>query len=76
MSTLLLGTRKGLFIVERDGNDWKIEHTAFLGTQVPMLLPDARDGSTGSVWISENGGDDWQRLSADLPPIYCVRFAT
>lgn len=31
--------------------------------------------TTGSVWISENGGDSWSRLSADLPPIYCVRFA-
>ncbi len=30
--------------------------------------------TTGSVWISENGGDSWERLSADLPPIYCVRF--
>ncbi|WP_228489421.1 hypothetical protein, partial [Pseudomonas aeruginosa] len=23
----------------------------------------------------ENGGEDWQQLSANLPPIYCVRFA-
>lgn len=30
--------------------------------------------TTGSVWISENGGDSWERLSADLPPVYCVRF--
>lgn len=30
--------------------------------------------TTGSVWISENGGDSWERLSAELPPIYCVRF--
>ncbi len=30
--------------------------------------------TTGSVWISENGGDTWERLSADLPPIYCLRF--
>ncbi|WP_237724521.1 hypothetical protein, partial [Pseudomonas aeruginosa] len=21
------------------------------------------------------GGEDWQQLSANLPPIYCVRFA-
>ena len=31
--------------------------------------------TTGSVWISEDSGDSWARLSADLPPVYCVRFA-
>ena len=30
--------------------------------------------TTGSVWISEESGENWQRLSADLPPVYCVRF--
>lgn len=30
--------------------------------------------TTGSVWISEDGGDSWSRLSAELPPVYCVRF--
>lgn len=30
--------------------------------------------TTGSAWISEDGGDSWERLSADLPPVYCVRF--
>jgi photosystem II stability/assembly factor-like uncharacterized protein len=30
--------------------------------------------TTGSLWISENGGDSWQTLSSNLPPIYAVRF--
>ncbi len=30
--------------------------------------------TTGSVWITENGGDRWTHLSAHLPPVYCVRF--
>ena len=30
--------------------------------------------TTGSVWISEDAGDSWVRLSCDLPPVYCVRF--
>lgn len=30
--------------------------------------------STGSLWVSENGGDKWLELSAHLPPIYAVRF--
>lgn len=30
--------------------------------------------TTGSLWISENGGDSWTTISNNLPPIYCVRF--
>ena len=30
--------------------------------------------TTGSLWISENGGDSWDTLSANLPPVYAVRF--
>lgn len=31
--------------------------------------------STGGLWVSENGGADWQCVSSNLPPIYCARFA-
>lgn len=34
----------------------------------------AMGSTTGSLWVSENGGERWQQLSANLPPIYCVRF--
>lgn len=30
--------------------------------------------TTGSLWISEDGADNWQALSGNLPPVYCVRF--
>lgn len=30
--------------------------------------------TTGGLWISEDEGDRWQTLSANLPPIYAVRF--
>lgn len=30
--------------------------------------------TTGSLYLSENGGDNWQELSAHLPPVYSVRF--
>jgi photosystem II stability/assembly factor-like uncharacterized protein len=30
--------------------------------------------TTGSVWISENGGDSWETASSNLPPVYAVRF--
>lgn len=31
--------------------------------------------TTGSVWVSEDGGESWQAVSEHLPPVYCVRFA-
>jgi len=30
--------------------------------------------STGSLWVSEDGGDAWRAVSSNLPPIYAVRF--
>jgi hypothetical protein len=30
--------------------------------------------TTGSLWLTENQGDAWQRLDANLPPIHGVRF--
>ncbi len=34
----------------------------------------ALGSSSGSLWISENGGSSWSLLNAHLPPIYTVRF--
>ncbi len=31
--------------------------------------------TTGSLWISEDGGDSWTTVSSNLPPVYAVRFA-
>lgn len=31
--------------------------------------------TTGGVWLSENGGAQWQTVSTTLPPVYAVRFA-
>ncbi len=30
--------------------------------------------TTGSLWISEDGGDSWRTVSTHLPPVYCTRF--
>lgn len=35
----------------------------------------AMGSTTGSLWLSENSGDDWVNLTHHLPPIYAVRFA-
>lgn len=34
----------------------------------------ATGSTTGGLWVSENGGDDWQCITHTLPPVYCVRF--
>jgi hypothetical protein len=34
----------------------------------------AMGSTTGSLWVSENGGDSWQSVSSHFPPILCVRF--
>ena len=31
--------------------------------------------TTGSLWISENGGDSWRHVTAHLPPVYAVAWA-
>ena len=31
--------------------------------------------TTGSLWVTENGGDAWVRVGAHLPPVYAVTFA-
>ncbi len=30
--------------------------------------------TTGSLWVTENQGDDWTCVSTHLPPVYCLRF--
>ncbi|WP_418317918.1 WD40/YVTN/BNR-like repeat-containing protein [Piscinibacter sakaiensis] len=30
--------------------------------------------TTGNLWASADGGDHWQQVSANLPPIHAVRF--
>jgi hypothetical protein len=34
----------------------------------------AMGSTTGSLWVTEDGGDAWSTISTHLPPIYAVRF--
>ncbi|KVK73277.1 sialidase [Burkholderia cepacia] len=34
----------------------------------------AMASTTGGLWTSDDGGENWQLVSAHLPPVYCVRF--
>jgi hypothetical protein len=39
------------------------------------VRPSGSPGSTtGSLWVSENGGDAWVHVSAHLPPVHAVCF--
>lgn len=77
-SQLLIGTRKGLFLYERNRGKWSITQTAFLGAQVPMVLCDPRDqsfyaalnhGHFGSkLHRSTDGGKTWPEIAAPAFP--------
>jgi photosystem II stability/assembly factor-like uncharacterized protein len=42
---ILASTRKGLFVIERNGKGWNIARNSFLGHNVNLSLVDPRDGS-------------------------------
>lgn len=75
---LLVGTRKGLFVCERNNGKWAIKHTAFLGVQVPYVLIDPRDGliyaalDHGHFGVklhrSKDGGASWTEITAPSFP--------
>jgi hypothetical protein len=75
---LYLGSRKGLFIVQRSGGRWRIARTAFLGDHVSMVLPDRRDGHVyaalyhghfgAKLHRSADGGETWQEVTVPTYP--------
>jgi len=77
-SQLLIGTRKGLFLYERNQGKWAITQTAFLGAQVPMVLRDPSDqslyaalnhGHFGSkLHRSTDGGKTWREITVPAYP--------
>lgn len=63
--TLLVSTRKGLFVLERGGNGaggaWRIARNAFLGSNIALALADPRDGSWYAVLDLGHFGNKLQR---------------
>ncbi|MDX1562058.1 MAG: exo-alpha-sialidase [Gammaproteobacteria bacterium] len=45
---LYVGTRKGLFVIERKKKEWKLAGSALLGDPITMLLPEADDTVTAA----------------------------
>jgi photosystem II stability/assembly factor-like uncharacterized protein len=77
-STLILGTRKGLFILELSNGEWNVTRTAFAGAPVPYAM---RDHRTGTLWASidhghwgqklhrsDDGGERWEEVTAPKYP--------
>jgi hypothetical protein len=78
--SILIATRKGLFTAARTGTGqhaWQISKAEFLGDPVPMVLPDARDGSLYAVL--EHGhfgtkvhrcraGETWEEITTPAYP--------
>lgn len=73
-----VGTRKGLFCLERSGGVWNVAQTHFLGTQVPMLLPIGeqqvfaalKHGHFGpKLQRSDDGGANWIEVETPTYPV-------
>lgn len=77
-SRMLVGSRKGLFILELSAGDWRIARQAFLGQPVSMVLDDPRDGSLyaalnlghfgAKLHRSDDGGTTWTEVAAPAFP--------
>jgi photosystem II stability/assembly factor-like uncharacterized protein len=59
-TTLLLGTRKGLVILERRGNDWRFVCEAHRGIPISYAAVDPRNGT---LWAGLDHGHWGQKLS-------------
>lgn len=57
---------------QRDAYDLIYRHGLAVDDSGEIL---AMGSTTGSLWLSENGGEGWALISGHLPPIAAVRFA-
>ena len=75
---LLVSTRKGLFVVERQDGHWRITECAFMGDNVNLALADRRDGRWYAaldlghfgckLQCSDDEGLSWTELSVPAYP--------
>ncbi len=75
---LYLGTRKGLLEAVRGPGGWEVSRLSFIGVQVPMLLPDPRDGTLyaavehghfgSKIHASADGGATWEERACPVYP--------
>src|SRR5262245_22272785 len=77
-SRMLVGSRKGLFILEPKGREWQIVEQAFMGQPVSMVLEDPRDGALycalnlghfgAKLHRSDDRGESWTEVAAPAFP--------
>ena len=78
MQTVWVGTRKGLFMVERSASGWTLGKPAFPGEPVTQVLVNSRDGACYAalrlghfgvkLWKSADAGASWQPIAAPAFP--------
>jgi len=78
MQTLWVGTRKGLFMVRKDGADWQLGKPRFPGEPVSQFLRNSHDGACYAalrlghfgvkLWKSADGGNEWKEMAAPAFP--------
>ena len=81
----LIATRKGLFTIARGAGGWTVSAVAFPGDNVPMVLPDRRDGALYAVLghghfgtklhRSTDGGASWTNFRGKIPgmPVFQLK---
>jgi hypothetical protein len=72
-------TRDGGRSFESLGRGLPQEHAYDLVYRHALAVDDSGEhllfgSTTGSVWASDDGGDSWQTVSSNLPPVYAVHF--
>ena len=76
--TLWVGSRKGLFVAQRDNTGWRIGKPHFPGEPVSQLAASPHDGACYAalrlghfgvkLWKSVDGGSEWQEIAAPAFP--------
>jgi hypothetical protein len=71
--TLLAATRKGLFVLERDGARWRVARHAFLGDNLALAYAAPRDGRWyaaldlghfgAKLQVADDRGANWRELA-------------
>jgi hypothetical protein len=72
-------TRDGGRSFQTLSNGLPLSHAYDVVYRHALAIDDSGDrlafgSTTGGLWVSEDGGDDWSMVTHTLPPIYAVQF--